>query len=142
MKSPRRLAVWTTLCGTVVLTGWGAAGLAGFGSRGIENTGAPIEDSPATFVTAKSVIAEHVDEPKATAPVEDAVSVVVKDSVPVEAPYRSRTLSPSPIWGAAALLCPTLVRCRRPPRHPCGSRRWARLIRCSLIRCRTPPGRP
>ena len=83
MKSPRRLAVWTTLCGTVVLTGWGAAGLAGFGSRGIESTGAPIEDSPATSVIAKSVTANHVDEPKATAPVEDAVTVLVEDIVSV-----------------------------------------------------------
>jgi hypothetical protein len=81
MKSPRRLLVWTTLCGTVVLTGWGVAGLAGFGSRGIENTGAPIEDSPATSVIAKSVTAEHVDEPKATAPVADAGSVLVGDIV-------------------------------------------------------------
>jgi hypothetical protein len=84
MKSLRRLAVWTTLCGTVVLTGWGAAGLVGFGSRGIVNTAAPIEDSPATSVIAKSVRAAHVDEPKATAPVEDAVTVLVKDIVPVE----------------------------------------------------------
>jgi hypothetical protein len=81
MKSPRRLAVWTTLCGTVVLTGWGAAGLAGFGSRGIENARAPIEDSPATSVIAKSVTDNHVDEPKATASVEDAGSVLVGDIV-------------------------------------------------------------
>jgi len=78
MKSPPRLAVWATLCGTVVLTGWGAAGLAGFGSRGIENTGAPIKDSPATSVTA-----EHIDEPKATALVEGSVSVLVEDIVSV-----------------------------------------------------------
>ena len=110
MKSPRRLAVWTTLCGTVVLTGWGAAGLAGFGSRGIENTGAPIEDSPATFVTAsvtaKSVTAKYVDEPKATAPVEDALSVVVKDSVLVEDPVLVEDIVSVPDMGSGGAALP------------------------------------
>ena len=105
MKSPRRLAVWTTLCGTVVLTGWGAAGLAGFGSRGIENTGAPIEDSPATFVTA-AVTAARVDEPKATAPVEDAVSVVVKDFVLVEAPVLVEDIVSVPHMGSGGAALP------------------------------------
>ena len=43
---PRRFAtVAAALCGTVVLAGWVVAWLAGFGSAGIENTGAvPIED--------------------------------------------------------------------------------------------------
>ena len=72
MKSPRRLAVLAALCGTVVLAGWVAAGLAGLGSPGIENTGAPIEDSRATSVTAR---AERVDAPQATALGEDGVSV-------------------------------------------------------------------
>lgn len=110
MKSPRRLAVWTTLCGTVVLTGWGAAGLAGFGSRGIENAAAPIEDSPATSATAKSAIAKsaivkYVDEPKAAAPVEDAGSIVVKDSVPVEDSVLVEEIvsAPDMASGAAAL---------------------------------------
>ena len=60
VKSPRRLAVLAALCGTVVLAGWVAAGLAGLGSPGIESTGAPIEVSRATSVTAH---AEHVDAP-------------------------------------------------------------------------------
>ena len=152
MKSPRRLAVLAALCGTVVLAGWVAAGLAGLGSPGIENTGAPIEDSRATSVTAR---AEHVDAPQATALGEDGVSVLGEDGVsvahmgsggaalpdarPMPPPVRIASLSApdpvpneakeaassakSPIWGAAAPLCPTLVRCRRPPRHPCGSRR-------------------
>jgi hypothetical protein len=70
--SPQRLAVLAALCGTVVLAGWVAAGLAGLGSPGIENTGAPIEDTRATSVTAR---AEHVDAWQATAMGEDGVSV-------------------------------------------------------------------
>jgi hypothetical protein len=77
MKSLRRLAVWAALCGTVVLTGWVAAGLAGLGSPGIENTRAPLEDSPATSVIAR------VDEPQATALGEDGVSVLGEDGVSV-----------------------------------------------------------
>jgi hypothetical protein len=69
---PRRLAVLAALCGTVVLAGWVAAGLAGLGSPGIENTGAAIEDSRAISVTAH---AEHVDALQATAMGEDGVSV-------------------------------------------------------------------
>ena len=41
---PRRFAVVGALCGTVVLAGWVAVSFAGFGSLGIESTGAPIED--------------------------------------------------------------------------------------------------
>ena len=78
MKSLRRLAVWVALCGTVVLTGWvAAAGLAGLGSPGIENTRAPIEDSPATSVIAR------VDEPQATALGEDGVSVLGEDGISI-----------------------------------------------------------
>jgi hypothetical protein len=78
MKRLRRLAGWAALCGTVVLTGWvAAAGLAGLGSPGIENTRAPIEDSPATSVIAR------VDEPQATALGEDGVSVLGEDGVSV-----------------------------------------------------------
>jgi hypothetical protein len=77
VMSPRRLAVrrpavLVGLCGTVVLAGGVAAGLAGLGSPGIESTGAPIEDSRATSVTAR---AEHVVAPQPTAPGEDGVSV-------------------------------------------------------------------
>src|SRR5262249_49701109 len=72
VKSPRRLAVLAALCGTVVLAGWVAAGLAGLGSPGIESTGAPIEVSRATSATAR---AEHVDAPQTTALGEVGVSV-------------------------------------------------------------------
>jgi hypothetical protein len=58
--SARRLAV---VCGTVVLAGWVAGGLARFGSSGIDDTGAPTEDSRATSV---NVDAEPVDAPQAT----------------------------------------------------------------------------
>jgi hypothetical protein len=75
--SPRRLAVLAALCGAVVLAGWIAAGLAGLGSPGIENTGAPIEDSRVASLTAR---AEHVHAPQATAAGEDGVSVADMES--------------------------------------------------------------
>ena len=64
--NPRRFAtVAAALCGTVVLAGWVVAWLAGFGSAGIENTGAvPIEDRRAPSLTAN---AELADAPQATA---------------------------------------------------------------------------
>ncbi len=71
VMSPRRLAA-LAVCGTVVLAGWVAAGLLGFESPPIENTGAPIEGSPATSATAG---AEPIDAPQATAMGEDGVSV-------------------------------------------------------------------
>ena len=77
MKSPLRLAVLAALCGTVVLAGWVAGGLADLGSPGTENTGAPTR---ATSVTAR---AEHVDAPQTTALGEDGVSVLGKDGVSV-----------------------------------------------------------
>ena len=61
--SPQRFALLATLCGTLVLAGWVAAGLAGIGSTGIENSGEPIEDNQATSVAAQ---AEHVEGPRAT----------------------------------------------------------------------------
>src|SRR6202140_3792957 len=65
IMNPRRSAtVALALCGTIVLAGWIVAWLAGFGSAGIENTGAvPIED-PAASSTAN---AEPADAPRATA---------------------------------------------------------------------------
>ena len=53
--NPRRFAqVTTALCGTVGLAGWVVASLAGFGSAGIENTGAvPIEDRRSPSLTAQ-----------------------------------------------------------------------------------------
>jgi hypothetical protein len=66
MMNPRRFpTVAAPLCGTVVLGGWVVAWLAGFGSAGIENTGAvPIEDRRAPSLTAD---AELADAPQATA---------------------------------------------------------------------------
>ncbi len=64
--NPRRFArVAAVLCPTVVLAGWVIAWLAGFGSAGIENTGAaPIVDRRASSLT---VDAEHADTTQATA---------------------------------------------------------------------------
>jgi hypothetical protein len=72
MMSPRRFAVLAGLCGTVAVAGWVAAVLAGLGSPGIENSGAPIEYSRLASVITR---AEHVDAPQATAMGEDGVSV-------------------------------------------------------------------
>ena len=64
--NPRRFpTVAAPLCGTVVLAGWVVVSLAGFGSAGIENTGAvPIEDRRAPSLTAD---AEFADAPQLTA---------------------------------------------------------------------------
>ena len=64
--NPRRFAtVAVVLCPTVVLAGWVVAWLGGFGSAGIENTGAlPIEDPRTPSLTAD---AEFADAPQATA---------------------------------------------------------------------------
>jgi hypothetical protein len=66
IMNPRRFArVAAVLCPTVVLAGWVIAWLAGFGSAGIENTGAaPIVDRRASSLT---VDAEHADTTQATA---------------------------------------------------------------------------
>ncbi len=63
--NPRRFAtVAASFCGTVVLASWVVAWLAGFGSAGIENTGAvPIEDHRAPSLAAD---AELADAPQAS----------------------------------------------------------------------------
>jgi hypothetical protein len=107
--SPRRFAELAALCGTVVLAGWVAAGLAGLGSPGIENTGAPIEGR-ATSVTAH---AEHVGALQATAMGEDGVSVADRGSggaalpdsrpmpPPATPPVQIASLSPDPVQNEA-----------------------------------------
>ena len=53
MMNPRRFATGAAVCGTIVLAGCVIAWLAGFGSAGIENTGAvPIEDRRAASLAA------------------------------------------------------------------------------------------
>jgi hypothetical protein len=71
--SPRRLAAFAALCGTVVVAGWIAAGRLGFGSPHIENTGVAIEDSRTTSTTAG---AEPIDSPQAIAMSKDGVSAI------------------------------------------------------------------
>src|SRR5258708_39143260 len=52
--SPQRFAVLAVLCGTLVLSGWVAAGLAGLGSPGIENGAAQVAaDTPRATAIAK-----------------------------------------------------------------------------------------
>jgi len=82
MKSLRQLAVWAALCGTVALTDWVAAEPAGVGPLGIENSAAPIEDSPATSETANVA---PVDGPQVTAPSEDGDNpVTAKNSISIQ----------------------------------------------------------
>jgi hypothetical protein len=58
MMNLGRFATRATVCGTIVLAGWGIAWLAGFGSDGIENTGAvPIEDRRAASLAADAQFA-------------------------------------------------------------------------------------
>jgi hypothetical protein len=59
----RRLAALAALCGAVVLAGWVAAGLLGFGSPRIEQA------------TSATAVAERIDAPQPTAMREDGVSV-------------------------------------------------------------------
>src|SRR3954447_23801669 len=64
IMNPRRFAtVAAALCGTFVLAGWVVAWLAGFGSAGIENTGA-VQERRASSLTAD---AELADAPQAIA---------------------------------------------------------------------------
>jgi hypothetical protein len=105
--SPRRFAGLVALCGTVVLAGWVAAGLAGFGSHRIENTGASIADSRATSVTAD---AEPADTPRATAMVETSVSVAEMAIVDAALPAPPPTLPPeTSLVNVAAVSTPDSV---------------------------------
>jgi len=72
----RRFAVVGALCGTVVLASWVAGSLVGFGSLGIENTGAQIEDTRATVISG----VEHVDASPASAIDVDVVAVADMES--------------------------------------------------------------
>ena len=67
MMNPRRFVqVASALCGTAVLASWAVAGLAGYGSAGLENAvgAVPIEDRRAPSHTANAGFA---DAPQATA---------------------------------------------------------------------------
>jgi hypothetical protein len=90
--NPRRFAtVAAALCGTVVLAGWVVAWLVGFGSAGIENTGAvPIEEHRAPSLTAN---AELADAPQATAMGNAAVA---NDDVAAAAESVTRTATDTP----------------------------------------------
>jgi len=90
--NPRRFAtVAAALCGTVVLAGWVVPWLVGFGSAGIENTGAvPIEERRAPSLTAD---AELADAPQATAMGNVAVA---NDDVAAAAESVTRTATDTP----------------------------------------------
>src|SRR6266849_2320008 len=92
IMNPRRLAtVAAALCGTVVLAGWVVAWPVGFGSAGIENTGAvPIEERRASSLTAD---AELADAPQATAMGNAAVT---NDDVAAAAESVTRTATDTP----------------------------------------------
>jgi hypothetical protein len=105
--SRRRLAA---VCGTVVLAGWVAGGLVWFVSFGIENAGAPTEDSRATSATAG---AEPIGAPRAIAMGEDGVSrtdVAIVDAAMPEVSMRrpepssvqvASASTPDPVQGNA-----------------------------------------
>jgi hypothetical protein len=88
VMSPQRFAVMAALCGTFVLVGWVAIGLAGLGPHGIENGGAPIE----------------VEAPLATAMAENGVSVADIERVRAALAEPREMLSPAtpPVQTASA----------------------------------------
>ena len=90
--NPRRFAtVAAALCGTVVLAGWIVVWLAGFGSTGIENTGAvSIEDRRTPSLMAD---AELADAPQATAM---GNAAVVSDGVAAAAESLTGTATDTP----------------------------------------------
>jgi hypothetical protein len=88
---PRRFPALGASCGTAVLAGWVAAGLAGFNFSSIESIAAPVEDSRAA-----SVIANAVGAPQATAMSEDSAyvdGVTTADVDPPEPAVVPATLS-------------------------------------------------
>jgi hypothetical protein len=92
IMNPRRFAtVAAALCGTVVLAGWIVVWLAGFGSTGIENTGAvSIEDRRTPSLMAD---AELADAPQATAM---GNAAVVSDGVAAAAESLTGTATDTP----------------------------------------------
>jgi len=94
---PRRLAVFSALCGTVALAGWVGVGFTGLGSLGIESTGARSEVASATARD------EHVDAPRATAQAEHGVSVsdIANDGVALPHPPPMPQPATPPVLFAA-----------------------------------------
>jgi hypothetical protein len=92
IMNPRRFATAAAaLCGTVVLAGWIVVWLAGFGSTGIENTGAvSIEDRRTPSLMAD---AELADAPQATAM---GNAAVVSDGVAAAAESLTGTATDTP----------------------------------------------
>jgi len=88
MNRRRSATVAPALCGTVVLAGWIVAWLAGFGSAGIENTGAVPVEVRAASLTAN---AELASPPQATTMSNTAVAITdvatVAESVMATATY-------------------------------------------------------
>ena len=70
--SPRLVVASAALCGTVVLAGWVAAGLAGVGSPGIEYARTPIADSRAASVPVEALQATATGEDSRAASVQVA----------------------------------------------------------------------
>jgi hypothetical protein len=96
--SPRLVAGLAALCGTVVLAGWVAAGLAGVGSPGIEYARTPIADSRAASVPVEALQATAMGEDSRAASVPAAplqATAMGEDSraasVPVEALQATAT---------------------------------------------------
>jgi hypothetical protein len=108
--NPQRCAVLAALCGTLGLTGWVAAGLAGLGSSGIENTGAPIEDRPATSASAMAFVAAPATShlklpgPHGARTAMSAADAATVDPGPSETRYVLASVSPTDLPVSAASL--------------------------------------
>src|SRR6478735_8065740 len=86
--NPQRFAVFTVLCGALVLNGWVAAGLVGLDSRSTENDGARIAiDAP----RATAIAGDSVDGVSARGIIDAAFS-----ALPFEVPEMESILAALP----------------------------------------------
>jgi hypothetical protein len=101
MNARRFPTVAAPLCGTVVLAGWVVASLAGFGTAGLENTGAmPIDDRRAPSLTAA---AEFPDAPQAIAMSTGAVPIEAHRAPSLTAHAELPDVPQAPAAGDAAV---------------------------------------
>jgi hypothetical protein len=101
MNARRFPTVAAPLCGTVVLAGWVVASLAGFGTAGLENTGAmPIDDRRAPSLTAA---AELPDAPQAIAMSTGAVPIEAHRAPSLTAHAELPDVPQAPAAGDAAV---------------------------------------
>jgi hypothetical protein len=111
--SPQRFAVLAVLCGTLVLNGWVAAGLAGLGSPGIENGGSRIavytprvtaiaEDS-VDGVSDTGIIDAALPEPREVPPAARIASASTPDPMQNDVEASARSVEVAGTGSVAAL---------------------------------------